>query len=248
MAMRSHDVGSRPIQKRILFALLLLIALACACGSSTADGQVIVLEEPANNAVKTPQTAQTGGGSFDYYVLALSWSPQHCTTPAGRRDMTQCAGPRSYGFILHGLWPQFERGWPQDCASSERLSAKTLQSMLDIMPSEKLIRHEWRKHGTCSEASADVYFARGREAFRSFQPPAAYGSPQQQVYVSPAKYKQAVLAANPQLNAQSVAVVCSGRFLQEVRVCLDKNLQPRACGRDVRDRCSAPEMIVQPLR
>lgn len=120
--------------------------------------------------------------------------------------------------------------------------------MMDIMPSERLIQHEWRKHGTCSGYSAKDYFALARKAFTAFTAPKAYGSPSSEVYVSPSGYKQAVLAANPQLSQRSVAVMCSGRYLQEVRVCLDKNLQPRDCGRDVRDHCSAKEIIVRPLR
>ncbi|MCL4784098.1 MAG: ribonuclease T2 [Bryobacterales bacterium] len=188
------------------------------------------------------------GANFDYYVLALSWSPQHCTTPAGRRDTVQCGGTRRYSFIVHGLWPQYERGFPQDCGGGATLGGKLIQETLDIMPSPKLIRHEWAKHGTCSGLAPEAYFALARKAFGQFRAPEAYGKPDREIYVSPAKYKTAWMETNPGLDSHEFAVLCSGRFLQEVRVCLDRNLNPRACGSGVRDRCRVPEMIVQPLR
>lgn len=237
------------LRNTVWLGVVSLIALSClACGSAAEAGsneQVVVLEERAERPAETgtPSTA-----SFDYYALALSWSPQHCATPAGRNDSIQCAGPRPYGFIVHGLWPQYERGWPQDCGSGGRLGQALIRDTMDIMPSERLIRHEWAKHGTCSGLSPADYFALTRKAFGVFQTPAGYGTPTSAIYVSPAKYKQAILEANPSLNARNVAVICSGRFLQEVRICLDKNLNPRPCGSGVRDRCKVPEMIVRPLR
>ena len=27
----------------------------------------------------------------------------------------QCNGPRPFSFVLHGVWPQFEKGWPENC-------------------------------------------------------------------------------------------------------------------------------------
>ncbi len=208
--------------------------------------QVVTLEESANSTL--PPAMPASSASFDYYVLALSWSPQHCATPAGSRDRAQCAGPRSFGFIVHGLWPQFERGWPQDCGGGGALSRQLINSTMDIMPSEALIRHEWKKHGTCSGLQPKDYFALTRRAFDAFQTPPAYGTPTTTLNVKPAVYKKALLDVNPSLTDRNVAVVCSGRFLQEVRVCLDKNLNPRPCGSRVKDRCNVPEMIVRPLR
>lgn len=208
------------------------------------EDQIIVLEEEASQATSVPASS----AAFDYYVLALSWSPQHCATPAGSRDSTQCAGPRPFGFIVHGLWPQYERGWPQDCGGGPSLSQATIRSMMDIMPSERLIRHEWTKHGTCSGLPPTDYFTLARKAFSLFQTPSGYGTPDSAINVKPATYKQAIIGANPSLNSRNLAIICSGRFLQEVRICLDKNLQPRPCGSGVRDRCNVPEMIVRPLR
>ena len=43
-------------------------------------------------------------GTFDYYLLSLSWSPAYCLSDPGAAE---CNGPRRFGFIVHGLWPQY---------------------------------------------------------------------------------------------------------------------------------------------
>src|SRR5262245_819748 len=54
-------------------------------------------------------------GVFDYYLLALSWSPTYCAERRGTAYDQQCdvRQGRPYAFVLHGLWPQNERGWPE---------------------------------------------------------------------------------------------------------------------------------------
>jgi len=187
-------------------------------------------------------------GHFDYYVLSLSWSPQYCSTPAGERDNLQCGAGRRFAFVAHGLWPQFERGWPQFCSSDSQPSQAQINGMLDIMPSPRLVRHEWSKHGACSGLNAAQYLALVRKADQSLKTPPEFSGPRQQVRVKPAQLKKRFVEVNTLAGDESVAVLCSGRFLSEVRVCLDKNLKSRACGADVRDQCRAPEMIMQPVR
>src|SRR5215471_13459772 len=72
-------------------------------------------------------------GEFDYYVLSLSWSPSFCEAAAGRRPdrapREQC-GARPYSFVVHGLWPQFEHGFPERCQNPPpRLSRDIVSSM-----------------------------------------------------------------------------------------------------------------------
>lgn len=195
-----------------------------------------------------PSSAQGKGqaGKFDFYVMSLSWSPQHCSEKPG--DKEQCGGTRKFGFVLHGLWPQYNKGYPQSCATKEKLDQATAQSMLDIMPSAQLIQHEWRKHGVCDGGTAKEYFGRGRKALTAFRTPARFQQPVQQVMVKPADFKKALLDSNPKLQGNQLAVVCNGRYLQEVRVCLSRDLEGRGCSAQVKDRCSVPEMIVRPVR
>ena len=116
-------------------------------------------------------------GKFDYYVLVLSWSPSYC---AGSRDRfstrpdPQCEG-RPFSFVVHGLWPQYERGFPEDCqVPAPRLSRNIVGSMLDLMPSPRLVYHEWDRHGTCSGLGQGAYFDTIRKAREAVKIPPDY--------------------------------------------------------------------------
>src|SRR6185436_7373858 len=105
-------------------------------------------------------------GQFDFYVLALSWSPSFCEA-AGERGtppQQQC-GARPYSFVVHGLWPQYERGFPEFCQQpAPRLDRNIVSSMLDLMSAPRLIFNEWDRHGTCSGLSPNAYFENVRKA------------------------------------------------------------------------------------
>ena len=187
-------------------------------------------------------------GEFDSYLVSLSWSPQYCSSPAGQRDNLQC-GQRRYEFVLHGLWPQYDRGWPQFCDTSQTLSNALVEKMLDVMPSRRLVRHEWEKHGVCAGMSAADYYGKARTAFGNVRIPAGFQSPKNARTVAPAKIREEFVAANPGLPREAVTVNCAGRFLSEVRVCVGKDLKGRACSAEVqRQSCRVSEIIVQPVR
>ena len=59
-------------------------------------------------------------GQFDYYVLSLSWSPNWCALEGDDRGSPQCDSNAGFGWVLHGLWPQYEQGWPSYCRTTER--------------------------------------------------------------------------------------------------------------------------------
>ena len=110
---------------------------------------------------------QNAPGEFDFFVLALSWSPSFCEAAAERgnsgRSQVQCERP--YSFVVHGLWPQYERGFPEYCQRpSPRLDRNIMTSMLDLMPAPGLIFSEWDKHGTCSGLGPRGYFETIRKA------------------------------------------------------------------------------------
>jgi len=104
---------------------------------------------------------QNDAGQFDFYVLSLSWSPSFCAAAAeregGHAPTPQC-GARPYSFVVHGLWPQYDRGFPEYCqVPAPRLDRGIVSSMLDLMPAPRLIFHEWDRHGTCSGLSPRAY-------------------------------------------------------------------------------------------
>ena len=192
--------------------------------------------------------SQGQAGAFDYYLLSLSWSPEHCAEPAGVNDHPQCGEGRRYGFVVHGLWPEYEKGYPQFCRGNPQVGTRLVQKMLPIMPSEQLIRHEWQKHGTCSGLTAEQYFAKVEGAFVRVTIPARYKNPTDAIAVEPSRLKQDLVTANPQFTEESFAVLCQGRFLSEVRVCMDKDLKPRSCSAEVRDSCRPEKIILRPVR
>jgi ribonuclease T2 len=198
--------------------------------------------------ILVPACAQHTPGRFDYYVLSLSWSPEYCAGPAAARNSEQCGEGRRYGFVVHGLWPQYERGWPQDCAAANPVDAAIVARMLPLMPAEGLIQHQWRKHGTCSGLDAASYFEWTEKAFRRFQIPADFRQPLKQVEMPAESVRQKLLAANPSYPRGSIKLACRGRYLSEARICLTRNLEPRACSASVRDSCPASNIILRPVR
>ena len=196
-------------------------------------------------------------GVFDYYLLALSWSPTYCADVGEQRRDPQCS-PRSgrpYAFVLHGLWPQYERGWPQDCRSSDRgyVPRTVAERMLDIMPSERLVFHEYRKHGTCSGLGVDGFFDLARRLHDKVKIPARFvGLADPRTTISPAELMHDFMAANPELKPDMIVVQCggAGSRLKEVRICFDKGGDFRACGRNENQArlCSANRMYVPPVR
>lgn len=194
-------------------------------------------------------------GTFDYYSLVLSWSPTHCESPDGADDAGQCArrDERRYAFVLHGLWPQYARGYPEDCPARTRyVPDRVIDAMRDVMPSKGLIIHEYRKHGTCSGLSPEAYYAMARRLYEEIRIPEAFRNPAETQTLAPGDVVQAFVAANPKLEAGMIAVGCGGRgsLLREVRICFSKDGSPRACGANERKQalCRAPRVSVPPVR
>lgn len=190
-------------------------------------------------------------GRFDYYVLALSWSPTYCADAGDRDSGQQCNSARPYAFVLHGLWPQYDRGWPESCDTRRRawVPQNTIDDMLDIMPSRGLIIHEYKKHGTCSGLSPNGYFDLARRAYGSIKIPQRYQRPQEALQVSPGEVVADFVKANPNLKPEMIAVTCDRR-LRELRICLSRDLKPQPCGSNERGGklCSRDAVIMPPVR
>jgi ribonuclease T2 len=185
------------------------------------------------------QHEQSQPGVFDYYVLALSWSPEFCHSHPSN---VQCSGHS--GFVVHGLWPQFVDGYPEHCSSQPGLA--NLSSMTDIMPDPSLVAHEWATHGTCSGLDAEAYFKLVRRAFGSVQVPAHLAAPGRMFAMTPQQIKEEFVAANPRLRPEELAVSCGNNYLTGVSVCLTKQLQPTPC-QALRD-CRANSVKIAPVR
>ena len=218
----------------------------------------LMLAAPAS-AQRDPHGGSPGGhvaGKFDYYALVLSWSPTHCARPQRRADDPQCdrRTGRRYAFVLHGLWPQYERGYPEYCATRDRpfVPRPVIESMLDIMPSPRLVIHEYRRHGTCSGLDPASYYDLSRTLFAKVKVPPAYVNPVSPMFIGPAELVREFVAANPALNQDMIGVECrgAGKRLRAVRICFSREGDFRACGanEDQRRLCSAERIYVPPVR
>lgn len=199
-----------------------------------------------------PATAQRSGqhvpGDFDFYVLSLSWSPSFCEAEAGGAERLQCHSGRPYAFIIHGLWPQYERGWPEFCpALPSRAPEQVVRGMLDVMPSEALVRHQWEKHGTCSGLSPEGYFGATRTARDRVVVPPQFAGLDRQVSLPPEEVERAFIAANPSLPPDGIAVTCDRNRLREVRICMSRAFAFRSCPRVSARACSLGRVAVPPV-
>ena len=242
--------------------LLLLIVVAAVLMYFEQDGgqrETPRSVEPSTRSTEQQPSARAdarqnrSSGAFDYYALVMSWSPTHCESEEGRDDQSQCAprNGRGYSFILHGLWPQYARGYPENCpADSTWIPQSVIDRMLDVMPSKGLIIHEYRKHGTCSGLSPDEYYRLSRRLFDSIRIPERFRNPTNAQFMDPDDVVRAFTAANAQLSSDMISVACRGpgSRLREVRICFTKAGAPRACG-DNEDRlCRGSRMHVPPVR
>jgi len=193
---------------------------------------------------------QNTPGKFDYYVLSLSWSPSFCEAASerGRESRDQC-GARPFSFVVHGLWPQYEKGFPEYCQrEAPFLDNSLINSMLDLMPARGLIIHEWKKHGTCAGLAPRAYFETVRKARATVKIPPEYLDVKSFLTVTPDEVEEAFVKANPGLSRGGIAVTCDTRRLSEVRVCMGKDFQFRDCPEIDRRACRRDKLVMPPVR
>ncbi|MGB1387260.1 MAG: ribonuclease T2 family protein [Paracoccaceae bacterium] len=185
-------------------------------------------------------------GEFDYYVLSLSWSPNWCQLEGNARQSEQCE--EDHGWILHGLWPQFHRGYPSYCRTIERAPSRGMTAdMADIMGTSGLAWHQWKKHGTCTGLSATDYYALSREAYGRITRPVVFRKLDQSVKLPAHVVEQAFLKDNPQIEPDGLTVTCRDGHIQEARICLSRDLAPVPCGQDVVRDCTLTDALFHPV-
>ncbi len=186
-------------------------------------------------------------GAFDYYVLALSWSPSWCAVEGDARGAPQCG--RDLGWSLHGLWPQREVGWPSWCTGAGRdPTRRETGEMVDIMGSGGLAWHQWRKHGRCSGLDGPGYLALSRAAYAAIERPALLRELRRPVRLPAKVVEAAFVEANPGLAPDMITVTCRDGRVMEARICLTKALGLRRCGPDVLRDCALEDALLDPVR
>lgn len=197
-----------------------------------------------------PLSGSRAAGNFDFYVLALSWSPGFCATGGAEKARAQCASGANLGFVVHGLWPQFTHGFPSNCDAVGRYPSRiALQQAQGLYPDEGLARHEWKVHGTCSGKSPTDYFADVRRAREAVTVPEPFRAPHQAQRWAAIDVERAFIAANQRLRPGMLSVECSKSTLSEVRICFAKDLRNFvACPEVARHNCFGREMTVPPTQ
>jgi len=211
----------------------------------------ILLAATLTYGLMTPAALADGerAGDFEYYVLALSWSPTWCAIEGDRRGADQCDPRHDYGWILHGLWPQYEAGYPSYCNTAARSPSRgETEAMTDVMASGGLAWHQWKKHGRCSGLSSQAYFAAARDAYTAVVRPPVLRKLDRTVRLPASVIEEAFLQSNPGWSADMLTITCKQGRIQEARLCLTKDLEPRECGYDVVRDCSMTNALFDPIR
>jgi len=199
-----------------------------------------------------PLTALADGeraGDFDYYVLSLSWAPGWCATEGADRGAAQCDPANDAAFVLHGLWPQYETGWPSYCRTSARDPSRAQSAaMEDVMGSDGAAWYQWKKHGRCAGLSAEDYYATARAAYESVAIPEVFSRLNRDIRLPASVVEEAFLEANPKLTRDQITITCKYGRIQEARVCLTKDLEPRRCSTDTIRDCTMRDALMEAVR
>lgn len=199
--------------------------------------------------VAAPLSAQNQAGAFDYYVMSLSWSPNWCALEGDDRNSPQCDASAGFGWILHGVWPQYERGYPANCATAQAPPSRgDTSDMADIMGTPGLAWHQWRKHGVCSGLSSDDYFTLSRQAYAQVNRPEVLRALTREVTLPASLIEDAFLRDNPELEPDQITITCKSGYIQEARICMTRDLEFRTCGRDVIRDCAMTGAKFDPIR
>mgnify|MGYP000847556844 FL=1 len=209
--------------------ILLAIAALCWAGAARAEGE--------------------RAGDFDYYVMSLSWSAAWCALEGDSRHDPQCDEGRGLTFVLHGLWPQHETGWPSFCRTGERDPTRAeTAAMADIMGGAGLAFYEWKKHGRCSGLSASDYYRTARKAYGRVKVPDFFADVSDPLEVPASVIEDAFLEANPGLARDEITITCADGLIQEARICLTTDLEFRRCGTDVIRDCRLKDAVLEAVR
>ncbi|NHB75889.1 ribonuclease T2 family protein [Rhodobacter calidifons] len=207
----------------------LLVALMCWAGAARAEGE--------------------RAGAFDYYVLSLSWSAAWCALEGDARRDPQCDAGRGLTFVLHGLWPQYETGWPSHCRTVERDPTRAeTAAMADVMGGAGAAFYQWKKHGRCSGLPPADYYRTAREAFGRVAIPDLFARVSRPLTLPASVVEAAFLEANPGLSRDAITITCKDGLIQEARICLTRDLAFRRCGADVIRDCRLKDAVLEPVR
>lgn len=220
------------------------IALLCAILSASAVQKPALAQSwqcraPASLPRPVPVHPKPGEirrTSVDGYILALSWSREHCRERQySPGDALQCGGQMGeFGFILHGLCPEAKGpDYPQYCRKAALLPRRLIAENICRTPSVQLLQHEWAKHGTCMARRPETYFGAAGLLFDALEFPdmdRLSREGEKEGTLTAARLAEEFMLANEGLSEAAIRVKTNRRgWLEEVHICLDRKFKPRAC-------------------
>jgi ribonuclease T2 len=228
---------------RLAFSMRQVARFAAAAAAAASLLALSIASVPAEDV------RQNQPGEFDFYVLSLSWSPSFCDASGDRANRQAECGERPYSFVVHGFWPQYEKGFPEYCqVPSPRLDRNIVSSMLDLMPAPRLIFHEWDRHGTCSGLPPRGYFEAVRKARAVVKIPPEFLDVKSELTVTPDGVEEAFAKANPGLTRAAMAIGCDNKRLREIRICMTRDLAFHECPEVERRSCRRDQLVMPPVR
>lgn len=193
----------------------------------------------SNSSLKLPKEKP-----FDYYILSLTWNPSFCLQE-NKNTFSQCS--QNLGFVIHGLWPQYNKGYPSYCNPRSVKPKRKYLIEQNIFHDRSLALYQWQKHGSCTGLSVEDYFNDTATAYHKIRIPSFLNQKHPKPLSTVKEIKDNFIQVNPKLSQSMITIQCNGQFLQEIRICMDKNLQSfRPCGVDIRDRCRKGNLRLVP--
>jgi ribonuclease T2 len=184
--------------------------------------------------------------TYDFFILALSWSPTYCASSAKRGETPQCRNPANNGFVVHGLWPQARDGARLRCQSDRSEFSKALfERALEVFPDLRLAQNQWQRHGHCFGYPADAYLELTARAKSKIAIPDNLRSINTALSLDPDVIRSGFIAANSGLARDSISVSCRKSILVEVLLCLKSDLSGfESCPQVTKRSCPAAMISV----
>lgn len=215
----------------IAAALLALIVPASAAHAQAFQCRAPQIAQVPAITPDGPRRTPSATAPITGYTLALSWSPEFCKPRQEQRGHAfQCAGTAgSFGLVVHGLWPESGRSWPQWCAAGAPLSPADVRAHLCMMPSARLVARQWAKHGSCMTRRPQTYLGVTRILWQSLQIP-DYDAISREDALTAGRIRAAFAAENPGWPRQAIGVKLNARgWLEEIRLCYSPRFRPVRC-------------------
>ncbi|MGB7418958.1 MAG: ribonuclease T [Erythrobacter sp.] len=165
------------------------------------------------------------------YTLALSWSPEFCKPREGQRaHRVQCSGQNGrFGLVVHGLWPEGARIWPQWCTTRAAPTPAQVRASLCMMPSTRLVARQWAKHGSCMAKRPGTYLNVTSILWRSLRIP-DYDRISREDGLTAGRIRAAFAEANRGWETPAIGVKLNERgWLEEMRLCYSERFRPARC-------------------